>query len=313
VRWSLIAFVLLVIVGAASGGSKKTSKHTSSPPVTTTTATTATLTTVATTSTPATVARTVTHRSHAKAHTPAKPKPRPTRSLTGSAGLMVSDASNDVVQRQPAPGSCHVRGSGLMSEPDPGCTPGALNPAVTQQAIDQTICVSGWTKTVRPSESVTEQEKTESMAAYGDTDSPHDYEYDHLVSLELGGATNDARNLWPEPGASPNPKDSVENALHRLVCDGQMPLARAQHIIATNWVSWAQANDVPSGESTTTPAVTTSTQPATRSPTPAPSSSQVVHPGSYCAPEGAQGATEAGTPMTCKPSATDSRARWRRS
>jgi hypothetical protein len=186
-----------------------------------------------------------------------------------------------------------------------------LNPAVTQQTIDQTICVSGWTKTVRPSESVTEQEKSASMAAYGDTGSLHDYEYDHLISLELGGATNDARNLWPEPGASPNPKDSVENALHRLVCDGQMPLARAQHIISTGWVSWAQANDVSSSGAARTPTVRPGTRQST--PTPTPTSPQVVHPGSYCAPEGARGVTVAGTPMTCKPSATDSRARWRRS
>ncbi len=75
------------------------------------------------------------------------------------------------------------------------------------------------------------------MAAYGDTRPIGDYEYDHLVSLELGGATNDARNLWPEPGASPNPKDSVENALHREVCDGTLTLATAQREIATNWLA----------------------------------------------------------------------------
>jgi hypothetical protein len=37
--------------------------------------------------------------------------------------------------------------------------------------------------------------------------------------LELGGAVNDSRNLWPEPGGSPNPKDSVENALRHLSVD----------------------------------------------------------------------------------------------
>src|SRR5262249_58597851 len=52
---------------------------------------------------------------------------------------------------------------------------------------------------------------------------------------------NDPRNLWPEPGASPNPKDSVEDHLHSLVCDGQMPLAKAQRIIATGWISYAKA------------------------------------------------------------------------
>src|ERR1035437_3182978 len=34
-------------------------------------------------------------------------------------------------------------------------TPGALNPAVTQATIGMTICVSGWTTTVRPPTSYT--------------------------------------------------------------------------------------------------------------------------------------------------------------
>lgn len=41
------------------------------------------------------------------------------------------------------------------------------------------------------------------------------YEYDHFVPLELGGATNDRRNLWPERGAWPNPTDAVERTLNR--------------------------------------------------------------------------------------------------
>jgi len=144
------------------------------------------------------------------------------------------------IARQPAPGSCHATGSGDFSEPDPHCTPGALNPAVTQATIDQTICVRGWSAAVRPPASVTDREKIASMASYGDSGPPSDYEYDHLVSLELGGASNDPRNLWPEPGRSPNHKDAVENQLHRLVCDRQMSLARAQRIIATDWVGWAR-------------------------------------------------------------------------
>ena len=38
----------------------------------------------------------------------------------------------------------------------------------------------------------------------------------------------------------------------------------------------------------------------------------VVHPGALCAPAGATGATAAGTAMTCRTTATDPRARWRR-
>ena len=66
------------------------------------------------------------------------------------------------------------------------------------------------------------------MAAYGDSGPRSRYEYDHFVPLELGGAVNDPRDLWPEPGASPNPKDAVEDELNREVCDGQMALAQAQ-------------------------------------------------------------------------------------
>jgi len=149
------------------------------------------------------------------------------------------------VQPQPDPGSCDAIGTGLYSRPNPACTPGSLNPAVTQTTIDQTICVEGWTSTVRPPESITEQEKAASMVAYGDTGSLGDYEYDHFVPLELGGATNDPRNLWPEPGASPNPKDTVENELRQKVCDRQITLAEAQHEIVTNWVRLAQPSSPP--------------------------------------------------------------------
>ena len=171
----------------------------------------------------------------------------PTNARSGS--LAYSTASNEVVQSQPAPGSCRPIGRGLYSRPDPTCTPGALNPAVTQATIDQMICVEGWTATVRPPESITEQEKAASMTAYGDTGSLGDYEYDHFVPLELGGATNDPRNLWPEPGASPNPKDAVENELRQQVCDGRITLAEAQREIVTNWARLAQPSSpsAPSG------------------------------------------------------------------
>jgi hypothetical protein len=155
-------------------------------------------------------------------------------------GLVDSTASNNLVQTQPAPGSCHAIGAGLYSRPDPSCTPGALNPHVTQATIRRTICRAGWTSTVRPREKITEREKFASMAAYGDHRSASHYEYDHFVPLELGGATNDARNLWPEPGASPNPKDMVEDELNHAVCDRRMSLARAQRLIVANWVRLAR-------------------------------------------------------------------------
>ena len=140
----------------------------------------------------------------------------------------------------PSAASCHIRGSGLYVLPDPSCTPGVTNPAVTQADIDQTICRSGWTKTVRPPESYTEPLKYQQMAAYGEPGSAGNYEEDHLISLELGGSPSSPQNLWPEPGASPNPKDSVENAANRAVCSGRMTLAAAQQAIATDWIAFGQ-------------------------------------------------------------------------
>jgi hypothetical protein len=133
----------------------------------------------------------------------------------------------------PAPGRCHARGV----LPDPSCTPGATNPAVTEEDIGSTICRPGWSESVRPPESYTEPLKYRLMASYGDTYPAYDYELDHLVSLELGGAPTDPRNLWPEFGASPNPKDRVEDAAHEAVCDHRLSLVAAQHEIATNWVA----------------------------------------------------------------------------
>jgi hypothetical protein len=149
----------------------------------------------------------------------------------------VSHASPAAVQPQPPPGSCHARGHGLFSLPDPNCTPGAVSPAVTQADISSTICRSGYTETVRPSESITEAEKEASLRSYGDAGPLHVYEYDHLVPLELGGARNDSRNLWPEPGAIPNPKDELEGRLREMVCSGEIPLAVAQREIARSWAA----------------------------------------------------------------------------
>jgi hypothetical protein len=155
----------------------------------------------------------------------------------GASGLPFSTASRTVVQPQPPAGSCHATGSDAFSGSDLRCTPGARDPAVKQSTIDTTICVKGYSATVRPPSSITRTEKIASMAAYGDSSASSHYEYDHLVSLELGGAPNDPRNLWPEPGKIPNPKDRVENRLHRDVCDHKITLIAAQREIAKHWVT----------------------------------------------------------------------------
>jgi hypothetical protein len=106
--------------------------------------------------------------------------------------------------------------------------------------IATTICRSGYTKTIRPPASYTGALKRQQIVAYGYADTnPGDYEEDHLIALELGGAPSDQRNLWPEPGHSPNPKDKVEDTLRQRVCAGSLSLAEAQHRIATDWTTAA--------------------------------------------------------------------------
>jgi hypothetical protein len=139
-----------------------------------------------------------------------------------------------------APGSCHASGSGLYVLPDPACTPGITNPKVSQANISSTICARGWTETIRPPESYTESLKVQQMAAYGDTGRISSYEEDHLIPLELGGSPTSPANLWPEPGASPNPKDAVEDAANRAVCNGEVTLTDAQQAIAANWIALGQ-------------------------------------------------------------------------
>jgi hypothetical protein len=132
---------------------------------------------------------------------------------------------------------CHIRGV----LPDPNCTPGEIDPSVTQENIYQTICLKGYTKTVRPSATYTNKLKIQQIADYGYTDSNlKDYEEDHLISLELGGSPADPKNLWPEPGASPNLKDKIENICHQKICDGLISLSQAQKEIATNWQTACQ-------------------------------------------------------------------------
>lgn len=73
------------------------------------------------------------------------------------------------------------------SLPNPQLTPGALNPAVTQQTLEETICrPGGYTRSIRPPESYTYKIKVESIRQYGFTDRRlSDYELDHLISLAL--------------------------------------------------------------------------------------------------------------------------------
>ena len=162
--------------------------------------------------------------------------------LTGCAAASASTTTGHGLKKVHDPrhvtgtitGQCHYRDKGQL--PDPRCTPGSIDPAVTQANLSSTICRSGYTRTVRPPESQTERFKfAVAYPAYGDPHSERT-ELDHLVSLELGGS-NDATNLWPEYPPTPNPKDRIEAALNHAVCSGRVTLAAAQNAIARNWTT----------------------------------------------------------------------------
>ena len=112
----------------------------------------------------------------------------------------------------------------------------STNPGVTQDTIRQTICTSGWTKTVRPPEAYTNKIKRDLLADFGGD--ARDYELDHVIPLAVGGHPTDPQNLalqaWEgEDGA--HAKDVVETRVKRLVCVGRITLAQGQQCFVDGW------------------------------------------------------------------------------
>jgi hypothetical protein len=172
--------------------------------------------------------------------------------LSSSSSSAFSSTSIPSATSFAMPASCHSIG-GL---PDPNCTPGATNPDVTQTNIQSTICVTGYTGTIRPPSSYTNNLKQQSIRLYGYNDTNMaDYEEDHLIALEVGGNPTDVRNLWAQPHYGQYTafdKDKFENYLHSQVCGGQKTLAEAQRELSTNWVQyWLASGGVASSSSTT--------------------------------------------------------------
>lgn len=114
--------------------------------------------------------------------------------------------------------------------------PGVINPAVTGATQASTICVHGWTATVRPSTSYTNKLRA---AQTPPGFKPGQGELDHRLSIEDSGAPSDPRNLWWQVykdryGA--RVKDVLETKLHRRVCEGTLSLGEAQSALLGNWL-----------------------------------------------------------------------------
>ena len=120
--------------------------------------------------------------------------------------------------------------------PDPQTTPSVLNPEVSPDTLKATVCKSGWTATVRPDVGITDKIKANSVPP-GHVAT--EYELDHLLSIEDGGAPNDAHNLWMQVYDDPygaRTKDVLETKVKTMVCKGQLTLAQAQAALVPNWL-----------------------------------------------------------------------------
>jgi hypothetical protein len=243
----------------------------------------------------------------------ASPTPSPTAAPTHQkAAPRPTPTPNRSPKPKPAPTPEGSTYAGLPL-PNSRLTPGEVFTGITAAAV----CTPGWSSEHRD---VSTAERHSVFAAYGIPYSQHSaYELDHLIPLEVGG-DNSTDNLWPEPqtenDSSGPDKDALENHLHALVCSGQVSLAAAQQAVAHNWVTAWDRYQGTSIESAPEPTHTTA---ASQSPAPSapqtstpPPAATVVHPGAFCAPEGATGVTDRGTSMVCGP-ASDGRNRWHHS
>lgn len=117
--------------------------------------------------------------------------------------------------------------------PDPKLTPGAVNTAVTQDNVKETVCSAAWLKSIEPPAEQMERIKREQMQALHLDGKPEDYVEDHLIPLCAGGHPTDPANLWPQRAEGDwnyGVKNQFEVNLCRAICDGDLTLQRVQNI-----------------------------------------------------------------------------------
>jgi hypothetical protein len=120
----------------------------------------------------------------------------------------------------------------------------ALNPDVHPDTINDTICVVGYTKTVRPSTSYTSGVKRLLLSRAGlSYEDKRDYELDHIIPLALGGHPRSLTNLMLQPWEGEDGakrKDKLEVKLQCLVCTGKVALDEARAAIFNDWQAAAK-------------------------------------------------------------------------
>lgn len=115
---------------------------------------------------------------------------------------------------------------------------GAIDVSVTQENLNTTVCVPGYTATVRPPVSYTNKVK-HNLAT--NNDDPKQFELDHYVPLAVGGHPTSLDNLWLQSwngSLGAHTKDVVETQVHRKLCKGQLTLKQAQWIFLNGWTKY---------------------------------------------------------------------------
>jgi hypothetical protein len=146
-------------------------------------------------------------------------------------------------------------GPKALYPPKARVTTGAIDPRVTQETIQKTICTSEYTDIVGLSIAYADPIKARLLASGHLPGTTQNYQLDHLVPLNLGGSPTSGRNLWMQPyGDAAHPlkdtdkwpddgsvlagarhKDNVEALLNKDVCDGKLTLKESQEQIRTDW------------------------------------------------------------------------------
>jgi hypothetical protein len=108
--------------------------------------------------------------------------------------------------------------------------PGVRNPDVSPATIRETICLPGYSSKIRPPVSYTAALKRELLVSQHLPGTVSDYQLDHALSLSVGGAPRDLRNLWMEPEAQALKADRLEARWHRRICDGSWGLRYTQRV-----------------------------------------------------------------------------------
>ena len=111
-----------------------------------------------------------------------------------------------------------------------------INPAVNQGTIHNTVCIKGWTASIRPPVAYTNTIKKQRLLQQ---DLPieliSDFQLDHKLPLSLGGSPDDPHNLVLQDHDGAVIKDTVERCLSEAICSGTISLDTAQQAIWRDW------------------------------------------------------------------------------